>query len=82
MKMFTGHQMTNDEQHIDAREVRFVTDDGREAFAVRMGADGKSVEVRGIDTFKVNGELRGSTLQAIPRSSNVLTIEARRYDEN
>lgn len=82
MKMVYEDRQTGEQREIDAREVRMMADDGHEAFAVRPGADGRSVEVRGIDTFFLKKVAYGSTLQAIPRATNVLVIEAREYDRN
>jgi hypothetical protein len=80
VKMFTGHRLTKDEIEVPGREVRFVTEDGKEAFAVRIGSDGRSIEVRGVDTFWVEGVAYGSTLQVVPVVSNGVNIEARKYN--
>lgn len=82
MKMMFEDRQTGEMREIDAREVQMITDDGREAFAVRPGADGRSVEVRGIEVFFLDKVAYGATLQVIPRATNVLTIEAREHDRN
>lgn len=79
MKMYVGNNH-KDGQALDARFIRFVTDDGREAFEVRPGKDGRSVEIRGIDTFFVNHVAYGAALTVAPEVSNFVIVQAREYD--
>ena len=75
----TGHKITRDAQTIDANGVRFVTENGQTMFEVDIGEDGKSIEVRGVDSTKVEEVRYGSKLAACPNASNSLTVRVCRY---
>ena len=77
----TGHPITKDVQHLDAKGVKFVTEDGRTMFEVHAGKDGTSIEVRGVDVTRVENVLYDSKLAACPNASNSLTIRVCRYDD-
>ncbi len=68
-------------QRLEAKGVRFVTEDDRTMFEVYTGKDGTSIEVRGVDVTKVENVLYDSKLAACPNSSNSLTIRVCRYDD-
>ncbi len=74
MKIETGHPLTNDVVELNAKYVRFVSDDGRAAFEVSIGDDGRSIEVRGVDTYKVDGKLYCERFVVRPRASNSVDI--------
>jgi hypothetical protein len=66
---------------IPSDRVRFVSvSDDRVMFDVVANPDG-SLEVRGVDTCKINGVLRSCRLQIEPHVTNSITIKAMRYDE-
>jgi hypothetical protein len=60
MRIESGHLMMNDVAEVAGDSVRFVCDDGRTMFEVRIRKDGRSLEVRGVDTAIVNGVLYGT----------------------
>lgn len=70
MRIESGHHMTNSAVEITGDSVRFVCEDGRTMFEVRVGRDGKSLDVCGIDNATVDGVLYGTTLCIIPRTAN------------
>lgn len=59
--------------------VTFVAEDGREAFEVRAGKDGRSLDVRAVETFFIAGVAYGSRIQVVPHVSNHISIEAKEY---
>ena len=77
----TGHPLTVDVKKLDAKAVRFVTDDGRCMFEVTTGKDGRSIEVRAVETTKVGGAIYESLLDVRPNVANSVTILTRRYEE-
>jgi len=77
----TGHPVTGDAVKIDARAVRFVTDDGRTMFEVNIGDDGKSLKVYAVETTKHDGKIYNNRLQVCPGSTNALTIGAVLYQD-
>jgi len=76
MRIESGHQMMNDVAEVAGDSVRFVCDDGRTMFEVRIKKDGASLEVRSVGTAKVNGVLYGTTLCVIPHVTNSITVAA------
>lgn len=81
LQIETGHAMTGDVAKIDATRVRFVAQDGRTMFEVSAGLDGKSIEVRGVETTRVGGVLHSERLAICPTVSNHIVIRACLYDE-
>lgn len=79
MKIFAVHPITGDVQPIDHGSVRFVTDDGVAVFEASIGADGASIKVRALDSFKVAGVLYEGRLTVEPNVSNSITIRAREW---
>jgi hypothetical protein len=61
--------------------VEFVANDGRVMFEVLASKDGRSIEVRGIETCMVGGVLYSSMLDVRPVVANVVEVRARPYDE-
>ena len=81
MHIEIGHSLTNNVRQVDSNCVRFVAEDGRTMFEVTVRKDGHSIEVRGVETCKVDGILYSEALEIRPRVSNCIEIIARRYDE-
>ncbi len=79
MRIESGHPMMNDVAEVAGDSVRFVCNDGRTMFEVRVCKDGKSLEVRGVDVAKVNGVLYGNALCVIPHVTNSITVAAIPY---
>ena len=77
----TGHVVTADVRQIAGHTVRFVTEDGRCAFEVRAGKDGRSLEIRGVECIKAGGVLYCEALQVRPHASNSVTVSNIPYDE-
>ena len=72
--------MMGDVTEVPGDSVRFVCDSGRTMFEVRVGIDGKSVEVRGVERTRVNGVLYATSLCVIPHVANSITVTAAPYD--
>ncbi len=81
MKIETGHSVSKDARVVDSDRVRFVAEDGRTMFEVVAGKDGRSIEVRGVETCLVNGVLYSSMIEIRPQVTNQVTIRAREYDD-
>ena len=81
MKISTGHPVSNDEVVHDFTCVRFLTDEGRPIFEVRVGEDGRSIDVRGIDCCRVDGVMYSEALEISPRYSNGVEIRTKKYGE-
>ncbi len=81
MKIATGHTVTNDQVVHDFKEVRFLNDAGEPMFEVRIGQDGRSIEVRGINTHSMNGKIYTETLEIRPRYANLVEVRALPYDQ-
>lgn len=63
-----------------SRRVQLLAQDGRVLFEVRAGKDGRSLEIRGVDTCKVDGVLYGNGLLVKPNADNSITVLAEPYD--
>jgi len=61
--------------------VSFVASDGRIMFEVKPGKDGKSIEVRGVETCLVDGVLYSQFIDIRPIVGNCVQIMVRLYDE-
>lgn len=83
MKIKTGHRMIGEVKTIDAAFLRFVCDDDEERvlFEIRIGSDGRSLEVRAVDTFVSEGELYSNRLRIDPVVSNVVRVSTIPYEE-
>ncbi len=58
---------------IDSDEVRVVSKDGRTIFTVRLGKDGRSIEVRCTSGVMIDGKYYDD-LSIRPRASNVVEL--------
>jgi len=76
----SGHPVMADAQRVSGDKVRFVTDDGRTMFEVGVGRDGRSIEVRGVETTKHDGQIYDCWLLLQPGSSNAVTVRTVRYE--
>jgi hypothetical protein len=77
----TGHPVTADAKPLAEKTVRFVTEEGRAMFEVSAGKDGRSIEVRGVGTTKVDGVIYTERLDVRPHVSNSITVMVRQYDD-
>jgi len=75
-----GHSVTKDEQVVPANRVRFVADDGRTMFEVGWNADGKTIDVRGVETSIHDGQILCERLDLRLVCANVVTVMARPYE--
>ena len=80
MRIETGHAVSKDAHLVDSDRVRFVAEDGRTMFEVVAGKDGRSIEVRGVDTCKVGDQVYSNALDIRPHVSNLVEIRAREYE--
>lgn len=79
----TGHPLTGDDaKWLEVGAVRFVTEDGRTMFEVKAGKDGRSLEIRAVDTTRVDGVLYAGLLDVRPIVANSIRVFVRRYDED
>ena len=65
----------------EGRKISVLADDGREAFSLRVGEDGRSLHIHGVDTFKAGGKLYGSRLLVQPGATNAVIVFARAYED-
>lgn len=81
MKIATRHPVSADQVIHDFKEVRFLAEDGQAMFEVRIGADGRSIEVRGVEVYKHGDAIYTEVLEIRPRYANTVEIRGVRYDE-
>lgn len=81
MKIEIGNSFSKNIESINSDSVRFVAEDGRTMFEVKIGKDGKSIEILGIETCKVGGVLYSDCIDIRPRVGNCIEVLARRYSE-
>lgn len=74
LRITTGHPIDGDVKNVDSDVVRFMADDDRCFVEVRIGRDGKSIEVSGVMPHKIDGKLYSQTLLVKPVASNMLCI--------
>lgn len=80
MKLQTGHWITKDVAQLEGRSVRFMASDERCMFEVTAQPDGRSIEIRGVDTCLVDGILYSHCLDMRPQVANSILVLAREYD--
>lgn len=80
MKLETGHPVTGDAKPIDGQIVRFIAEDGRCMFEVSVNKDGRSIEVRAVELYKVKDRLYEARIMIEPHVSNSITIRTPRYE--
>lgn len=70
----------NDVKPVAGKGVDFVTDDDRIMFSVRIGKDGRSLEINACDTCKVGGVLYSTSILVAPNVTNSITVSTKPYD--
>lgn len=73
-------KLMNDVKPVAGKSVDFVTDDDRIVFSVAIGSDGRSLEIRACDTYKVDGVLYSTSLLVAPNVTNSITVSTKPYD--
>ena len=81
LKIESGHPVRADVQPVAGTRVRFVTDDGRTMFEVCVGRDGRSIELRAVDTTTHGDELYDIWLLVQPVSANTVLVRTAKYVE-
>lgn len=76
----TGHALTANVKRIEGNSVRFVDDDGRTLFEVYCCTDGRTIEVRGVESSKHAGVIYDNALSVLPKSGNVVHIQQIPFD--
>lgn len=79
LRIESGHPVTSDAAPVPGDRVRFMTPDGRCMFEVRVGDDGRSIEVHGVETARVDGVLYSETLLVQPCAWNSVNITTKEY---
>ena len=79
MKMQTGLRITADVKEVKGKSIRFVDDNDRVLFEVRM-LDDKSIEVRGVETSKHDGKIYTEALIVMPRYANCIEVHRAIYE--
>jgi len=77
----TGHPVTADAKRLTEKTVRFVTEDGRTMFEVIACKDGRGIEVRAVDSTRVDGVMYAGLIDVRPSVANSITVRVRPYDE-
>ncbi len=80
LRIESGHPVHGDVAPVLSDMVRFITEDGRAMFEVAVGMDGRSIEVRSVETTKVDGVIYDTTLEITPRATNLVIVRTERYD--
>lgn len=80
LRIESGCRIMGDVKPVDGDSVRFVTEDGRTMFEVGINKDGRSIEVRGVEVTKHEGELYDCWLSVSPRTANTVIIRTEKYD--
>jgi hypothetical protein len=80
MKIQTGMKLMNDVKPVAGKRVDFVTDDDRIVFAVRIGKDGRSLEISARDNYEVDGVLYSTSILVAPNVTNSITVSTKPYD--
>ncbi len=68
------------EQAVDHPSVRFKAEDGSTMFEVVVQNDGKSIEIRGVESCFVGGTLYNNRLLIKPNVSNSIQVTVEPYD--
>lgn len=75
----TGHPVMANVKQVESDQVRFVDEDGRCVFEVRILKGQAMIEVRAVDTHKVNGVIHDGLLCVTPRASNNIHLSTPPY---
>ncbi len=80
MKIISGSEFLKTATPVKGDEVRFIAEDGQEMFQVRIGDDGRSIEIRAVDCCKVGKILYSHRLTVSPNVANQNTVSVHPYD--
>ena len=77
----TGHSVTADIRPVNDDRVRFVIGGlgGKTLFEVSACADGHSIEVRSVESFKLDNVIYDTQIVVEPNVSNCITIRTKRW---
>jgi len=81
LHMETGHPVSADVKQVYGDRIRFVNQEGRCLFEVRIGDDQASIEVRAVDTHRIGDVIHDDALTIRPESSNKITLSTPAYPE-
>ena len=81
MKITTGMKLMKDLKPVEGDSVSFRTGDDREMFKVRIGKDGRSIEVRACDACRVGGVNYSTSLVIEPQVTNAITVRTKRHND-
>ena len=79
VKIVTGSEHFGDKKSHEFDRVTFEAADGNSMFEVSIGPDGRSIEVRGIESCKVDKMLFSERLLIEPHMSNSITIRTKAW---
>ena len=80
MKIEAGAYWAGKAINVPGDRVRMIADDGRTAFEIAVvGPD--TLEIRGVDTYKVGGLLMSSSISVRPKVSNVVHVSSVEWDK-
>lgn len=80
MKMQTGMKLMKDVKPVAGNTIDFVTDDDRIMFSVRIGKDGRSLEISACDNCRIDDVIYSTTLSIKPNVTNSITLRTEAYD--
>jgi hypothetical protein len=75
----TGMKEMDNVRLILGRNIDYVGDDGRVAFSITVGDDGKSLEIYTADCM-IDGVFHNSQIQVTPRCANRITVRTTKID--
>lgn len=79
MKIVIGNKLLDQEvKELGTDRVNFVAQDGRELFSVSI-LDETTIDIRGVNVCKIDGNLYTEVLQIEPRAANSVWIRAKQY---
>lgn len=81
LKIETGHPVSGDVKPVEGNRIRFVAEDGQTMFEVTAGKDGRSIEVRAVDTCRVDGVLYNGIIEIHPLCGNSIEIRTQKYQD-
>lgn len=76
-----GNSFQGNVDKVDSDRVRFVTEDGRTMFEVCVSDKPNRIEVRGVESCRIDGVLFSELLTVRPQCANVVKIETIKYNE-
>jgi hypothetical protein len=76
LHMETGHPVSADVAQVAGDQIRFVNQDGRCLFEIRIQDDQASIEVRAVDTHRAGNKINDNVLVIEPKSCNCITLSS------